>query len=375
MQETPVATIAEHFGDLEDARADNVSHRLLDVIVIAICAVICGADTWVEVETFGNAKQGWLSRFLELPHGIPSHDTFGRVFGLLDADAFRDCFVDWVEAISDLMDGEVIAIDGKTLRRSYDGTIGKDAIELVGAWASDNRLVLGHEKVDDESNEITAIPPLLDLLALTGCIVTVDAIGCQTTIAEKIIDANADYVLTVKENQERLYGIIEDMFNDPDEMDAVDYDYHKAIDKGHGRIEIRECWTTSDPAYLRYIGEWADWKGLQSLVMVRSERRIGDKSTTESRYFISSLESDAELILAAVRTHWEIENKVHWVLDVAFREDESRVRQGNAAQNLSLLRHIALNLLKQEETAQCGTKAKRLKAGWDPDYLLKVLSG
>ena len=329
----------------------------------------------MEVETFGNAKQSWLNRFLELPHGIPSHDTFGRVFGLLDANAFRDCFVDWVEAISDLMDGEVVAIDGKTLRRSHDRAIGKEAIELIGAWASDNRLVLGHEKVDDESNEITAIPPLLDLLALTGCIVTVDAIGCQTAIAEKIIDANADYVLTVKENQERLYGIIEDMFNDPDEMDAVDYDYHKAIDKGHGRIEIRECWTTSDPAYLRYIGEWADWKGLQSLVMVRSERRIGDKSTTESRYFISSLESDAELILDAVRTHWEIENKVHWVLDVAFREDESRVRQGNAAQNLSLLRHIALNLLKQEETAQCGTKAKRLKAGWDPDYLLKVLSG
>jgi predicted transposase YbfD/YdcC len=375
MQETPVATIAEYFADLEDARADNVSHRLLDVIVIAICAVICGADSWVEVETFGKAKRNWLDRFLELPHGIPSHDTFGRVFGLLDADAFRDCFVDWVEAISDLMDGEVVAIDGKTLRRSHDRTIGKEAIELVGAWASDNRLVLGHEKVDDESNEITAIPPLLDLLALSGCIVTVDAIGCQTTIAEKIIDANADYVLTLKENQERLYGIIEDMFNDPDEMDAVDYDYHREIDKGHGRIEIRECWTTSDPAYLRYIGEWADWKGLQSLAMVRSERRIGDKTTTESRYFISSLESDAELMLDTVRTHWEIENKVHWVLDVAFREDESRVRQGNAAQNLSLLRHIALNLLKQEETAQCGTKAKRLKAGWDPDYLLKVLSG
>jgi predicted transposase YbfD/YdcC len=375
MQETPVATVAEHFADLEDARADNVSHRLLDVIVIAICAVICGADSWVEVETFGKAKRNWLDRFLELPHGIPSHDTFGQVFGLLDADAFRDCFVDWVEATSDLMDGEVVAIDGKTLRRSHDRTIGKEAIELVGAWASDNRLVLGHEKVGDESNEITAIPPLLDLLALTGCIVTVDAIGCQTTIAEKIIDANADYVLTLKENQERLYGIIEDMFNDPDEMDAVDYDYHREMDKGHGRIEIRECWTTSDPAYLRYIGEWADWKGLQSLAMVRSERRIGDKSTTESRYFISSLESDAEVMLDTVRTHWEIENKVHWVLDVAFREDESRVRQGNAAQNLSLLRHIALNLLKQEKTAECGTKAKRLRAGWDPDYLLKVLSG
>ena len=296
MQETPVTTLAEHFGDLEDARADSVSHRMLDMIVMAICAVICGADTWVEVEIFGKAKRDWLNHFLELPHGIPSHDTFGRVLWLLDADAFRDCFVDWVEAISDLMDGEVGAIDGKNSRRSHDRTIGKEAIELVGAWTSDNRLVLGHEKVDDESNEITAVPPLLELLALTGCIVTVDAIGCQTTIAEKIIDADADYVLLLKQNQERLYGIIEDRFNDPDEMDAV-------------------------------------------------------------------------------RSHREIENKVHWVLDVAFREDESRVRQGNAAQNLSLLRHIALNLLKQEKTAQCGTKAKRLKARRDPDYLLKVVSG
>ena len=202
-----------------------------------------------------------------------------------------------------------------------------------------------------------------------------DAIGCQTTIAEKTVDADADYVLTLKKNQERLYAITEDLFNDPDEMDEIAYDYHKSVDKGHGRLEIRECWTTSDPAYLQYIGEWADWKGLRSLVMVKSERRIGEESTTECRYFISSLESDAELMLDTVRTHWEIENKVHWVLDIGFREDESRVRQGNAAQNLSLLRHMALNLLKQETTAQCGTKAKRLKAGWDQDYLLKVLSG
>jgi predicted transposase YbfD/YdcC len=270
MQETPVVTIAEHFGDLEDVRADNVSHQLLEIIVIAICAVICGADGWVDVETFGEAKQDWLSRFLELPHGIPSHDTFGRVFGSLDANVFRDCFVDWVAAIGNLMDREVVAIDGKTLRRSYDGAIGKKAIELVSAWASDSRLVLGHEKVDEDSNEITAIPPLLDLLALNGCIVTVDAIGCQTTIAEKVVDADADYVLTLKKNQDRLYGITEDLFNDPDEMDKIEYDYHKSVDKGHGRLEIRECWTTSDPAYLRYIGEWADWKGLQSLVFHQS---------------------------------------------------------------------------------------------------------
>lgn len=241
MQETPVTTLAEHFGDLEDARADSVSHRLLDMIVIAICAVICGADTWVEVEILGKAKRDWLNHFLELPHGIPSHDTFGRAFWLLDADAFRDCFVDWVEAISDLMNGEVGAIDGKTSRRSHDRTIGKEAIELVGAWASDNRLVLGHEKVDDESNEITAVPPLLELLALTGCIVTVDAIGCQTTIAEKIIDTDADYVLTLKQNQERLYGIIEDRFNDPDEMDAVDYDYQREITEATGALRFENA--------------------------------------------------------------------------------------------------------------------------------------
>lgn len=374
MQQTPVATITEHFSALEDPRNDNKRHQLLDIVIIAICAAICGANSWTEVELFGHAKQDWFKGFLELPHGIPSHDTFGRVFALLDAEQFQTCFVEWIQAIEKLSQGQIVALDGKKLRRSHDRTLGKEAIYMVSAWASENRLVLGQRKVDDESNEITAIPQLLDMLEVSGCIVTTDAIGCQTKIAEKIIEKQADYVLVVKENQGRLYETIQELFDNPDEMRWVDYDYHKMVDKDHGRIEIRQCWTTSDPEYLRYIASLADWKGLQSIAVIQAKRRIGQEKTVKRRYFISSLESNAKLLLHAARTYWEIENKVHWVLDVAFREDDCRVRKGNGAQNFAVLRHIALNLLRREDTAKCSIRAKRLKAGWDHDYLLRVLS-
>jgi len=374
MQQTPVATITEHFSALEDPRNDNKRHQLLDIVIIAICAAICGANSWTEVELFGQAKQDWFKGFLELPHGIPSHDTFGRVFALLDAEQFQTCFVEWIQAVKKLSQGQIVALDGKKLRRSHDRTLGKEAIYMVSAWASENRLVLGQRKVDDESNEITAIPQLLDMLEVSGCIVTTDAIGCQTKIAEKIIEKQADYVLVVKENQGRLYETIQELFDNPDEMRWVDYDYHKMVNKDHGRIEIRQCWTTSDPEYLRYIASLADWKGLQSIAVIQAKRRIGQEKTVKRRYFISSLESNAKLLLYAARTYWQIENKVHWVLDVAFREDDCRVRKGNGAQNFAVLRHIALNLLRREDTAKCSIRAKRLKAGWDHDYLLRVLS-
>jgi len=377
MDHTPAATISEHFSNLDDPRESNRRHLLFDIVVIAICAAICGADSWVDVELFGKSKYQWLKQFLKLPHGIPSHDTFGRVFALLDAEQFQACFVEWVSAISDVFQGQVVAVDGKTLRRSHDKAIGKQAIQMVSAWAAENRLVLGQMKVDDHSNEITAIPELLALLEVSGCIVTIDAIGCQKKIARAIVNRDADYVLALKENQGHLHETFQDLFQYPDEMAAIECDHHKTVDKGHGRIEVRECWATSDPDYLSYINEQlSEWPGLSSLAMVKSQRTVtGEETTIKYRYFISSLASDAQLILHAVRTHWGIENKVHWILDIAFREDDCRVRKGNGAENFAVLRHLALNLLKHEQSLKCGIKAKRKKAGWDHDYLLKVLAG
>jgi predicted transposase YbfD/YdcC len=374
MEEMPGGTIKEHFSELEDPRGDNKRHLLMDIIVIAICAAICGADSWTDVELFGEAKEKWFKGFLKLPHGIPSHDTFGRVFRLLNGEQFQRCFREWITAVEERTQGQVVALDGKQLRRSHDRRLGKKAIYMVSAWASENGLVLGQRKVDERSNEITAIPKLLDALELSGCIVTTDAMGCQTDIAEKVIENDADYVLVVKANQELLFKTLYELFNDTQELSQVNLDYHKTVDKGHGRIEVRECWSTSDPDYLQYITLLADWKGLQSIAMIRAERRIGEEKSVKQRFFISSLESNAQRLLHAARTYWQIENKLHWVLDLAFREDESRVRKENGAQNFAVLRHIALNLLRREKTSKLSVRAKRLKAGWDHTYLLKVLT-
>jgi predicted transposase YbfD/YdcC len=373
-QEKLQSTIAEHFAELDDPRWYNVSHQLLDILVIAICAAICGADGWADIELFGKAREEWLRGLLELPNGIPSDDTFRRVFAALDAEEFQNCFMSWIQAVEDITEGQVIAADGKALRRSHDRKLGKKALYMVSAWASESGMVLGQRKVDDKSNEITAIPELLDMLEISGCIVTLDAIHCQTQTVEKIIDKKADYVLPVKENQPRLLEAIQGLFDDPAEMRWVDCDHHRTVNKGHGRIEVRECWSTSDPEYLKYIATLAEWRGLQSIAMVESRRRLGDETTVTRRYFISSLRSDAKALLNAVRMHWGIENKVHWVLDITFREDDCRIRKGNGAENFAVLRHIALNLLKQEKSTKLSLRAKRKRAAWDPNYLPTVLA-
>jgi predicted transposase YbfD/YdcC len=376
VEQNPAATIAEHFSELEDPRRYNKRHLLHDIIVIAICGAICGADDWVAVEEFGRAKRSWFEEFLELPHGIPSHDTFGDVFGVLDPEQFRRNFIQWVQAVNEVTGGQIVPIDGKKLRRSHDKTLGKNAIHMVSAWAAENHVVLGQVKVDDKSNEITAIPQLLDLLEISGCIVTIDAMGCQREIARKIVeDKDADYVLALKGNQSGLFEDVKGLFEHAQEVGFENCEHYRTEEKGHGRLEARECWTLSDPESLASIQSLANWRDLRTVIMVKSERFVGDKRSKESRYYISSLSGDAERALEAVRGHWGIENKVHWVLDVAFREDDCRIRKDNGAQNFAILRHIALNLLKQEKTAKCGVKNKRLKAGWDESYLLKVLSG
>ena len=285
-------------------------------------------------------------------------------------------FEEWVDAVNEVMEGQVVAIDGKTLRRSHDRTAGKSAIHMVSAWASVNRLILGQTKVDERSNEITAIPELLSTLDVSGCTVTIDAMGCQKEIATTIIDRGADYVLALKGNQPQLHQDVTETFDHARQVGFahVDHDFHETVTKGHGRIETRRCWSVSDPDLLSYVNDRNAWTKLTSVVMVESERIEDGKTSTQTRYYISSLPNDARLLLASVGTHWGIENSVHWVLDVAFGEDDSRVRKGNAAENLSVLRRMALNMLKAETTSQGGVAAKRKRAGWDEDYLLSVLA-
>jgi len=374
-EQSPEITIATYFSVLEDPRRYNRRHKLLDIVVIAICAAICGAEGWEDIELFGEAKEEWLRGFLELPHGAPSDDTYRRVFAALDAEEFQDCFMDWIGAVEELTQGQVIAVDGKTLRRSHDRSKGKKALQMVSAWASANGVVLGQRKVDGESNEITAVPELLNALEIAGCIVTLDAIHCQTETVETIVDKGAEYVLPVKENQPRLLEALQGLFDNPAEMHWVECDYHRTENRGHGRVEIRECWSTSDPEYLNYIATLAQWRGLQSIAMVRAERQLGDDTTVARRYFISSLKSESKQLLHAVRTHWEVENKLHWVLDIAFREDDCRIRKGNGAENFAVLRHIALNLLRREPSAKRSIKGKQMMAALDEKYLLKVFIG
>lgn len=377
MEKPVTATIEEHFGNITDPRVERTKlHKLIDILVIAICAVICGCDSWEDIATFGEAKQEWFATYLELPNGIPSHDTFNRVFGRLNPDEFRSSFMAWIRAASELIGGQVIALDGKVLRRSHDRGIGKGAIDMVSAWACENRLVLGQVKVDEKSNEITAIPQLLKALEISGCIVTIDAMGCQTEIAKTIVEEEGDYVLALKENQGNLFEDVQKLFADleHDHYRAYVYDYQKTVNSGHGRIEIRECWTISDPDILCHLRGFENWEKLQTVSRIRSQRWIGDDKTCEDRFYIASI-LGAKRVLGSVRSHWGIENGLHWTIDLAFDEDRCRVRKDHGPENFAILRHIALNLLKQEQTCKRSIKGKRLMAGWREDYLINVLSG
>lgn len=378
METNPAVSIDKHFANLDDPRVDRTKrHQLIDILVIAICAVICGADNWEEVQLFGEAKQAWFKTFLTLPHGIPSHDTFWRVFARLDPQQFQQSFVSWIAAVSEVTKGQVVAIDGKTLRRSHDHPLGRGAIEMVSAWAAENRLVLGQVKVDDKSNEISAIPELLGVLDISGCIVTLDALGCQKEIAEAIVAQEADYVLALKENHGRLYEDVVELFADLEASGFKAYPYSQAqtVNKNHGRLETRTCQVIAEQDILMQLRDAPEWSGLRAVVRVHARRQKGAEVTEKERYFISSLDSHARDLLKAVRSHWSIENELHWVLDIAFREDESRIRKDHGPENFAVLRHIALNLVKQEKTQKASIKGKRLKAGWDEDYLLKILSG
>jgi predicted transposase YbfD/YdcC len=359
-------SISKFFSDLTEPRESNKRHKLLDVITIALCAVICGADTWEEMEEFGEAKRAWFELFLELPHGIPTHDTFAR----MDPKEFQKAFLGWVKSLQSVTKG-IVAIDGKTLRRSYEKN--KSPIHLVSAWALKNKMVLGQVKTHDKSNEITAIPELLKLLDIEGCVVTIDAMGCQKRIAEKIIEKKADYVLGLKGNHETLHEDVKFFFEEGLRTDFKDsaYGYHETIDGDHGRIETRRYWTTSAD----WLPVQDQWKGLATLVMVERERYQDGTTSKERSYYLTSLPSNAAQVSSAVRGHWGIENSLHWVLDIAFREDESRIRKDHAPANFAILRHMALNLLRQENSARRSIKTKRLRAGWDMEYLSLVLQG
>ena len=365
------STFSIIFSHLEDPRIDRTKrHGLLDIILLTICAVLCGADSWVDVEEFGHIREEWLKTFLELPNGIPSHDTIGRVFSMINGKAFDRCFMEWVQTLAGLT-SKVIAIDGKQIRGSKGE---RGSLTLVSAWAGENKLVLAQERVRQKSNEITAIPALLALLDLKGKIVTIDAIGTQRGIAEQIITEGGDYVLAVKQNQGKLWEEMKFIFELDKSQGFKDapYDYAETVNKGHGRIETRRCWSISDPEYLMDIRQ--DWPSLTSLVFIESERWIGDKKETATRYFITSMQGKAHEILSTQRSHWGIENSLHWVLDIAFNEDRCRVRKDNAAGNFAIVRKMALNLLRQDKSVKIGAHGKRLRCGWDQDYLLHVLS-
>jgi predicted transposase YbfD/YdcC len=369
------AGLLGHLMEIRDPRIERTKkHLLVDILAIAICAVICGAEGWGDIEEFGLCHEERLGTFLELPFGIPSHDTFARVLSILNPEAFEKCFMAWTQALHELSDGRVIAIDGKTLRGSFDKATGKGAIHLVSAWAVENQVVLGQVKVDEKSNEITAVPKLLALLNLRGAIVSMDAMGCQKDHARQIFRGGGDYLFSLKGNQGTLHEEIRMFLEDSrkDSFRDVRHGFFETTEKGHGRIEIRRYWQTDQ---LDGLESCEGWVGIKTVGMVEATRIIGETSTTEVRYFLSSLPNEAEKFAQAVRGHWGTENGQHWCLDVGMGEDACRIRMRDAAENFGVLRRIALNLLKKEKTTKRGIRAKAKKAGWDRNYLIRVLLG
>ena len=372
-------SITKYFADLPDPRrSQGKRHRLSDMIVIAVCAVICCADSWADVADFGRAKLKWFETFMDLPHGVACCDTFERVFARIDPDVFERCFMEWSQALVESSKGKLVAIDGKKIRRSFQHAWNHStATHLVSAFVAENHTVLGQLAVDCKENEIVAIPKLLELLDLTGATVTIDAMGCQTKIAGKIVENGGDYVLSVKDNQPALHQAIQRNMKDLllEKFKGVRHGHVQTVDGDHGRIETRDVWVTDQ---LEWLGdENQRWPGLKSVAVVESKRELPIKGTSiEHRYYISSHGGvDAQAMATRIRRHWSVENNLHWVLDVSFDEDKARQRKGHSAQNFSRLRRIALNLLNREKTKKRGIKGKRLNAAWDHDYLLRLLTG
>jgi predicted transposase YbfD/YdcC len=383
MQTHPRLSLITHFQDLPDPRVDRTKdHDLIDILVIAICTLLCGGESFNDMEDFGHAKRDWFQKFLCLRNGIPSHDTFNRLFAALDPKAFGQCFVRWTQSLRTALTQEIVALDGKALRRAMDAH--QNIKYVVSAWAASNELVLGQWKVPDKSNEITALPELLRVLELSGCIVTMDAMGCQKNIAREIVEADADYVLALKGNQETVHEEVK-TFLDAALLErttprrptaklspaAANLAMLETVEKDHGRIETRRYYQS---AQLDWFADRPKWEGLRSVGMVEAIREVDGKTTVERRYYLSSLPLGVETLARAVRGHWGVENKLHWVLDVWFREDQSRARAGHAAENLATLRRLALNLLKREKTKKRGIKGKQLNASWDHAYLLRLLA-
>jgi predicted transposase YbfD/YdcC len=378
----PKLSLIEHFKDLPDPRVQRTQdHDLMDILVIAVCTLLCAGESFNDMEDFGKAKQDWFKTFLSLRHGIPSHDTFNRVFAALDPEAFLDCFLRWTQSLRQAVAQEVVALDGKALRRALNRD--QSVKYVVSAWAESNGLVLGQLKVADKSNEITALPELLRVLELAGCIVTVDAMGCQKNIAKEIIEADADYVLALKGNQETVHAEVKSLLDAavrersaPRPVGAklsnvaANLAVWETVEKDHGRIETRRYYQSTE---LDWFADRAKWTGLRSVGMVEATREVGGKQTVEQRYYLSSLALDVATFARAVRGHWGVENKLHWVLDVQMNEDQSRARAGYAAENLATLRRLALNLLKREKSKRRGIKGKQLNAGWNHAYLLRLL--
>ena len=364
-------TIVEHFSILKDHRIErHKKHQLIDIIVLCVSAVISGAEGWQDIEEFGHSKLEWLRKYVPLENGIPVDDTIARVISSLSVKGFQDCFQSWVQSVCAITQGDIISIDGKTLRRSYDKKSRKGALHMVSAWASENAMILGQVKTDEKSNEITAIPALLKVLALKGCIVTLDAMGCQETITQDIIKGGGDYAIAVKGNQGHLHDSVMDFFTTAQEhaFRDIDYQYHETMDKGHGRVDIRRYWISTN---LNSIHNPNKWKKLRAIGMVESERHQDNNISREKRYYILSFQEVA-LFAKAVRLHWGIENKVHWVMDVTFREDESRIRRGQGAHNMGVIRHMSLNLLNHEKSKR-SIAGKRLRAAFNDNFRDKVL--